>query len=69
MENECLLDMGTKTISPPSLPKDHSPSSFSHDLTGHLGIVNLGTEIVTSETQNMSKHVFAPNAIHPSYIT
>ena len=29
MENEYSLDISTETISPPSLPKDHSPSNFS----------------------------------------
>ena len=52
MENECLLDMNTETISPPSSLKDQSLNSFSHNLTGRLGIVNLGTETVIHETKN-----------------
>ena len=51
MENECLLDMNTETISPPSSLKDQSLNSFSHNLTGRLG-VNLGTETVIHETKN-----------------
>ena len=53
MENECLLDMNTETISPPSSLKDQSLNSFSHNLTGRLG-VNLGTETVIHETKNAS---------------
>ena len=51
MENECLLDMNTETISPPSSLKDQSLNSFSHNFTGRLG-VNLGTETVIHETKN-----------------
>ena len=51
MENECLLDMNNETISPPSSLKDQSLNSFSHNLTGRLGIVNLGTETVIHETK------------------
>ena len=51
MENECLLDLNTETISPPSSLKDQSLNSFSHDLTDRLGIVNLGTETVIHETK------------------
>ena len=53
MENECLLDMNTETISPPSSLKDQSLNSFSHNLTGRLG-VNLGTETVIHETKDPS---------------
>ena len=49
MENEYLLDMSTETISPSSSLKDQSLNSFSHDLTGHLGI---GTETVVHEAKN-----------------
>ena len=52
MQNECLLDMNTETISPPSSLKDQSQNSFSHDLTGCLGIVNLGTETIIHKTKN-----------------
>ena len=51
MENECLLDTTTETISPPSSLKDQSLNSFSHNLTGRLGIVKLGTETVIHETK------------------
>ena len=55
MENECLLNMNTETISPPSSLKDQSLNSFSHILTGRLGIVNLGTETVIHETKKLFK--------------
>ena len=59
MENECLLDMNTETISPPSSLKDQSLNSFSHNLTGRLGIVNLGTETVIHETKSDNFNVFS----------
>ena len=54
MENECLLDMSTETTSPSSSLKDQSPSSFSHNLTGRLGIVNLGVRDRHSWNKNAS---------------
>ena len=48
MENECKLSLSTETISP---LKDQSLNSFSHDLTGHLGIVNLRKETIIHETR------------------
>ena len=45
--------MNTETISPPSSLKDQSLNSFSHNLTGRLG-VNLGTETVIHETKNVN---------------
>ena len=60
MENECLLDMNTETISPPSSLKDQSLNSFSHNLTGRLG-VNLGTETVIHETK---KNLGTETVIH-----
>ena len=60
MENECLLDTTTETISPPSSLKDQSLNSFSHSLTGRLGIVNLGTETVIHETDiEITKNLFS----------
>ena len=53
MQNECLLDMNTETISPPSSHIDQSLNRFSYNLTGRLGIVNLGTETVIHETESV----------------
>ena len=51
MENEYLLDMSTETISPPSLPKDHSPSNFSRNLIGHFKVYIQGREtLINDET-------------------
>ena len=44
--------MNAETISPPSSLNDRSLNNFSHNLTGHLGIVNLGAETVIHETKN-----------------
>ena len=57
MENECLLDMNTETISPPSSLKDQSQNSFFHNLTGRLVIVNLGTETVIHETKKAQSYI------------
>ena len=48
------MDMNIETISPPSSLKDQSLNSFSHNLTGRLKIVNLGTETIIHETKNAS---------------
>ena len=53
MENEHLLDLSTDNISPSSSTKDQSPTSFSRDLIGRLGILSQGTETVISKTQNI----------------
>ena len=50
MESEHLLDMSMENVSPPSSLKDQSPSSFSHDLIGRLGISSQGTETIIPET-------------------
>ena len=52
MEHECLLYMNTVTISPPSSFKDQSLNSFSHNLIGRSGIVNLGTETIIHKTKD-----------------
>ena len=52
MENEHLLDINTDNLPMTSSPKDQSPTSFSHDLIGRLGISSQGTETVIPETQS-----------------